>query len=95
MTDNPQWQKRKRWVLCGTLVAAMGLAYVASFAVVLSQGRIEGDRKCLYLTDVSTPAGWKSHQRRATIYRPMFWLFSQLFGTGLPCGIEPDHGLVL
>lgn len=95
MTDNARRENRRRWVICGTLVATLGLLYVASFAVVLWLGRIEGDRRCQYLTDVSTPAGWQSHQRRAAFYRPMFQMFSQLFGTGLPCAVEPDHGLEL
>jgi hypothetical protein len=95
MTDSPQKQNRRRWVICGTLAAVMGLAYVAAFALVLSQGRIEGDRKCIYLTDVSTLEGWKSHQRRARFFAPMFRSFSQLFGTDLPCSIQPDYGLEL
>lgn len=95
MTDVSHQKNRRRWIACGTLAAVIGLAYMASFAVVLSHGRIEGDRKCMYLADVSTPEGWKSHQRRAAFFGPMFRLFSQLFGTDVPCGVQPDYGLVL
>ena len=85
----------QRWRARITLALFIcGCLYVAEFSrIVLAAKFFNGtpERPCMHLADVSTPEGWRLHQRRAAFFAPLFWVQSRFFGAARPCRHDPGY----
>jgi hypothetical protein len=71
----------------------LGCLYLAEFSRVVLQSKVYGvsGKPCLQLADVSTPEGWRLHQRRAAIFSPLFWFQWRFLGAARPCRQDPGY----